>query len=179
MTKTSIGVQDWRPRIGQTAQAEPRPRIWGLDTHGWQRDVVEAASQRAKQHHRASGVDGVTCAAIEAQGRQVFLPQRSDARRTKPDRPGPCRHVALPQRGGGPHGLTIPAIRDRVGQGARCRITAPIVEADVQEGSCGYRPRRTAHQARERVRRGRHAGRHTSSDMDLQRYVDTVRPDRR
>lgn len=86
--------------------------------------------------------------------------------------------MVSPTRGGGTRGLNIPAIRDRVVSGALRRMTELIVEADVQEGSCGDRPNRTAPQARERVRRGRDAGRHTSIDLALQRSVDTERPDR-
>src|SRR5215472_4306297 len=43
--------------------------------------------------------------------------------------------------------LSIPAIRDRVVQGALKLILEPIFEADFQSGSYGYRPKRTAHQA--------------------------------
>lgn len=41
--------------------------------------------------------------------------------------------------------LKIPAIRDRVIQGAVCLILEPIFEADFQPGSYGYRPGRSAH----------------------------------
>ena len=47
--------------------------------------------------------------------------------------------------------LSIPAIRDRVVQGALKLILEPIFEADFQPGSYGYRPKRTAQQAVNRV----------------------------
>jgi RNA-directed DNA polymerase len=47
--------------------------------------------------------------------------------------------------------LSIPSIRDRVVQGALKLILEPIFEADFQSGSFGYRPKRTAHQAVNRV----------------------------
>ena len=43
--------------------------------------------------------------------------------------------------------LSIPAIRDRVVQGALKLILEPVSEADFQPGSFGYRPKRTAHDA--------------------------------
>ena len=43
--------------------------------------------------------------------------------------------------------ISIPAIRDRVVQGALKLILEPIFEADFQPGSFGYRPKRTAHAA--------------------------------
>jgi RNA-directed DNA polymerase len=48
---------------------------------------------------------------------------------------------------------TVPAIRDRVVQGALKLIVEPIFEADFQPGSFGYRPKRTAHNAVDRVAR--------------------------
>ena len=50
--------------------------------------------------------------------------------------------------------LSIPAIRDRVVQGALKLILEPIFEADFQPGSYGYRPKRTAHEAVARVAQG-------------------------
>ena len=47
--------------------------------------------------------------------------------------------------------LSIPTIRDRVVQGALKLILEPIFEADFQSGSYGYRPKRSAHNAVERV----------------------------
>ena len=49
-------------------------------------------------------------------------------------RPLPLRRVGIPKEGGTRH-LSIPAIRDRVGQGACKLIREPIVEADWQAGS--------------------------------------------
>jgi len=40
MTKTSIGVQELRTRIGEKAKAEPQHRFWGLYTHVWKLDVT-------------------------------------------------------------------------------------------------------------------------------------------
>src|SRR6266853_1170681 len=47
--------------------------------------------------------------------------------------------------------LSIPAIRDRVVQGAIKLILEPIFEADFQPGSDGYRPKRAAREAALRV----------------------------
>jgi len=53
--------------------------------------------------------------------------------------------------------LGIPAIRDRVVQGALKLMLEPMFEADFCNGSYGYRPRRTAHAAVARVGRARSA----------------------
>jgi retron-type reverse transcriptase len=74
--------------------------------------------------------------------------------------------------------LSIPAIRDRVVQGALKLILEPIFEADFQPGSFGYRPKRTAHDAVDRVARAIVQQKTRIIDIDLRSYFDNVRHDR-
>ena len=71
----------------------------------------------------------------------------------------------------------IPTIRDRVVQGALKLILEPVFEADFQEGSYGYRPKRTAHRAVQRVATAVVQTKTTIIDVDLVSYFDTVRHD--
>ncbi len=71
--------------------------------------------------------------------------------------------------------LGIPAIRDRVVQGALKLILEPVFEADFQDGSYGYRPQRTAHQAVDRVAEAIVKGKTRVIDLDLKTYFDTVK----
>ena len=73
--------------------------------------------------------------------------------------------------------LGIPSIRDSVVQGAVKRILEPIFESDFQPGSYGYRPKRTAHGAIERVAKAVVKGMTRVIDVDLKFYFDTVRHD--
>ena len=177
MTKTSIGVQELRKRIGEKAKADAQHRFWGLYTHVWKLDVLAEAYRLAKQNHGAPGVDGVTFEQVEAQGLEQWLETLSRELQDKSYRPLPCRQVNIPKEGGKVRGLKIPAIRDRVVQGAVRLILEPIFEADFQEGSYGYRPNRTAHQALERVTVGLNKQLHRVIDLDLKSYFDTVRHD--
>ena len=61
--------------------------------------------------------------------------------------PLPARRQEIPKDGGKVRILSIPAIRDRVVQGALKLILEPIFEADFQPGSFGYRPNRIADEA--------------------------------
>jgi RNA-directed DNA polymerase len=63
-------------------------------------------------------------------------------------------------------------------QGALKLILEPIFEADFQPGSFGYRPKRTAHEAVERVARAIAQGKTRVIDIDLRSYFDNVRHDR-
>jgi RNA-directed DNA polymerase len=177
MTTTSIGVQDLKTRIGAKAKADPQHRFWGLYTHVWKLDVLREAYQLAKNNNGAPGVDGVTFAQVEAAGVEKLLDVLSQELREKVYEPLPSRNVNIPKPGGKVRGLKIPAIRDRVVQGAVRLILEPIFEADFQPGSYGYRPGRSAHQALERVQVGLMKKLHQVIDLDLKSYFDTVRHD--
>lgn len=177
MTRISIGLQELRKRIGEQAKADPHHRFWGIYTHVWKLDTLEEAYRLAKENNGAPGVDGVKFEQIEAKGLPEFLATLSEELREKSYRPLPCRRVDIPKDGGKVRQLRIPAIRDRVVQGALKLILEPIFEEDFQEGSFGYRPNRTAHQALERVRWGLNHGLHNVIDLDLKSYFDSVRHD--
>jgi RNA-directed DNA polymerase len=76
----------------------------------------------------------VTFETIEAAGVEAFLAQLREEVVQRTYRPLPLRKVGLPKEGGTRH-LAIPAIRDRVVQGALKLILEPICEADLQAGS--------------------------------------------
>ncbi|MBE0448312.1 MAG: group II intron reverse transcriptase/maturase, partial [Actinobacteria bacterium] len=80
----------------------------------------------------------------------------------------------MPKGGGKFRTLSIPTIKDRVVQGALKLIIEPIFEADFKDGSYGYRPKRTTHQAIEKV--ATEIVRHKTMvvDMDIERYFDNV-----
>ena len=85
--------------------------------------------------------------------------------------------MAIPKGGGKMRQLSIPTIRDRVVQGAVKLILEPIFEADFQPGSFGYRPRRRAHAAVDRVARAIAWHKTRVVDLDLRAFFDTVRHD--
>lgn len=85
------------------------------------------------------------------------------------------RRQEIPKDGGKTRVLSIPAIRDRVVQGALKLILEPIFEADFQPGSYGYRPKRTAHEAVHRVATAIVERKTHVIDLDLRAYFDTVR----
>jgi RNA-directed DNA polymerase len=177
MTTASISLQDLRRRIYVTAKADKTKRFWGLSVHVTKLETLRAAYVLAKRNNGAPGIDGVTFAAIEAAGAEAFLAELRDELITRTYRPLRNRRVEIPKRGGKVRTLGIPAIRDRVVQGALKLIVEPIFEADFCDGSYGYRPRRTAHGAVARVEQGIVHGKTRVIDVDLAAYFDTVRHD--
>jgi RNA-directed DNA polymerase len=174
MTKASISVQDLRRRIYLKAKADPAWRFWGLYVHICKLETLDLAYKLAKENDGAPGIDGVSFAAIEESGVEDFLVQIRDELITGTYRPLGNRKTEIPKDGGKVRIISIPAIRDRVVQGALKLILEPIFEADFQAGSFGYRPKRTAHQAVSRVAQAIAENKTRVIDIDLRAYFDTV-----
>src|SRR5499427_2587536 len=178
MIKASTDLQDLRRRIYVKAKAETTWRFWGLYVHVCKMETLREAYALAKNNNGAPGIDGVTFAAIEAQGVVTFLEQIQNELVQRTYVPLPARRQEIPKDGGKVRVLSIPAIRDRVVQGALKLILEPIFEADFQPGSFGYRPRRTAHEAVDRVAEAIVQQKTRVLDFDLRAYFDNDRHDR-
>jgi RNA-directed DNA polymerase len=172
-------LQDLRRRLYVKAQAEKDGRFWGLYVHVGKLETRQAAEALAKHANRAPGIDGVTCAAIDEAGVEAFLAERRDELVTRTYRPLRNRRVEIPKGGGKGRVLGMPAMRDRVLQGALTLILEPIFEADFQDGSCGYRAKRTAQQAVARVAEAIVRTKMRGLDVDLAASGDSVRHDLR
>jgi RNA-directed DNA polymerase len=175
MIKAPVGLQDLRRSLYVKAKAEATWRFWGLYVHICKMETLREAYRMAKKNDGAPGIDGVTFDAIEEGGVESFLTQIRDELVTNMYRPMRVRKKEIPKDGGKKvRVLSIPAIRDRVVQGALKLILEPIFEADFQAGSYGYRPKRTAHEAVHRVARGIVEGKTRIIDLDLKAYFDNV-----
>src|SRR5712664_194872 len=178
MTKTPVNLQDLRRSLYIKAKAEPAWRFWGLYVHICKMETLHEAYRMAKSNDGAPGIDGVTFEAIEESGEESFLRPIRDELVRHTYRPMRARRQEIPKDGGKVRVLSIPAIRDRVVQGAMKLILEPIFEADFQSGSYGYRPKRTAHGAIKRVAEAIVRRKTRVLDVDLRAYFDNVRHDR-
>ena len=174
MRTPPMRLQDLRRRLYVKAKAEPSWRCWGLYVHLCKRETLWTAYRLAKDNNGAPGSDGVTFEASAAAGVEAFLPRLREELEQRTYRPLPLRKVGILKEGGTRH-LSMPAIRDRVVQGAIKLILEPIFAADFQSGSYGYRPKRSPHEAVQRVAEAILAGKTYVMDLDLTAYVDNVR----
>ena len=139
MIKAPISLQDLRRSLYIKAKAEPTWRFWGLYVHVCKMETLQEAYRTAARNNGAPGIDGVTFDAIRESGEESFLKQIRDELVTQTYRPMRARKKEIPKDGGKKvRVLSIPAIRDRVVQGALKLILEPIFEADFQSGSYGY-----------------------------------------
>ena len=138
-------------------------------------ETLEEAYKLTKRSNGSSGIDGVTYDWIEAQGLEAYLQELREELIRQSYRPQKNKMVEIPKAGKGTRTLKIPCIRDRVVQGALKLIIEPIFEADFQEGSYGYRPKRQAHEAIKKVERAILQGKSKVIDLDLKGFFDQVR----
>jgi RNA-directed DNA polymerase len=175
MIKPFVDLQELRRRIYRKAKAEKTWRFWGLYVHVTRAETLTVAYREAKANDGAPGLDGMSFEDIEAQGVEKFLAAIRQELLTGTYQPTRNRRVEIPKGNGKTRKLGIPTIKDRVVQGAVKLILEPIFEADFHISSFAYRPRRTAHQALDRVVHGLVQGLTQVIDVDLKGYFDHIR----
>ena len=175
MRKTSMGLQELRRKIYSKAKTEKHWKFWGLYCHISKKEVLEEAYRLAKTNGGAPGIDGKSFEDIETEGAEGFLEGIRQELQSRTYRPMSNRRVEIPKEKGKTRVLGIPTVKDRVVQGALKLILEPIFEADFKGCSYGYRPRRHAHQAIDRVTRGVLQGLTRVVDVDLSGYFDNIR----
>jgi len=117
---------------------------------------LEEAWKRVRSNRGAAGVDRITLANVEEYGEERMLQDLQDALRAGTYHPSPVRRLGIPKPDGGVRPLGIPTVRDRVAQQAAKLVLEPVFEADFSDSSYGYRPKRSATQALERIRKAIH-----------------------
>jgi RNA-directed DNA polymerase len=172
---TPIAIRTLQRKLYRKAKAEPAFRFYLLYDKIYREDILRHAYALARANAGASGVDGMTFAAIEAMGLEGWLAGLREELISKTYRPDPVRRVMIPKPNGeGERPLGIPTIRDRVIQTAAKIVLEPIFEADFEDSAYGYRPARGAVDAVREARRLLCRGYTDVVDADLSRYFDSI-----
>jgi RNA-directed DNA polymerase len=172
--ETPIKIRMLQRKLYQKAKGEPNYRFYLLYDKMYREDILAHAYALVKSNQGAPGVDGQTFWGIETLGLEEWLNGLRTDLRAKTYQPQAVRRVMIPKPGGGERPLGIPTIRDRVVQTAAKLLLEPILEADFDPNAYGYRPKRSARDAIQKVYELLRAGHTDVVDADLSKYFDTI-----
>jgi RNA-directed DNA polymerase len=171
-------VRKLQRRLWAAAKQSPERRFHALYDRVHRGDVLWEAWERVRANRGAAGVDRVTLAVVEEYGVDRFLAELQQDLHTGRYRPAPARRVRIPKPQGGRRPLSIPTVRDRVAQQAAKLVLEPVYEADFLSCSFGFRPKRSATQAMERLRTGFIQGRVFVVEFDIRNFFSEIDHDR-
>ena len=180
MLKTPDNIRELQRKLYRKAKQAKEYRFYLLYDKIFRPDILIHAYRLVKANKGAPGIDGETFDSIEERegGAEKYLEEIAGELKRKGYKPQAVRRVYIPKAAGGKRPLGIPVIKDRVVQMAVKIVIEPIFEADFQDNSYGFRPKRSAHQAVEDVSNHLFKGKTDVIDADISKYFDTIPHDR-
>jgi RNA-directed DNA polymerase len=174
-----VNVRGLQRKLWAAAKQSPERRFHALYDRVCRGDVLWEAWCRVRANRGAAGVDRITLAYVQdVYGVQRLLAELQHDLREGTYRPAPARRVEIPKPDGSKRPLGIPTVRDRVAQQAAKIVLEPVFEADFLPCSFGFRPRRSATQAMERLRTGFIAGFCFVAEFDIRSFFGEISHDR-
>jgi RNA-directed DNA polymerase len=174
----AANVRRLQNRLWAAAKQSPGRRFHALYDRICRPDVLMEAWERVRANRGAAGVDHLTLAAVEDYGVGRMLDELGADLRAGKYRPAPVRRVEIPKPDGSKRPLAIPTVRDRVCQQAAMIVLGPIFEAGFLPVSFGFRPKRSATQAMEKLRVGFIDGGQFVFEADIREFFGSVDHDR-
>ena len=169
-----VKVRELQRKLWAAAKQSEGRRFHALYDRVHRGDVLWEAWERVRTNRGAAGVDRMTLAAVEGYGVDRMLRELSGDLQQGSYRPAPVRRVEIPKPDGRRRPLGIPTVRDRVAQQAAKLVLEPIFEADFLSCSFGFRPRRSATDALERIRVSFPEGKKFVFEADIRDFFGSI-----
>lgn len=174
LTTPKEKVQQLQEKLGHAAKENKKRKFHALYDKVYRWDILCEAWNRVRANKGSAGVDALTIADIEKEGVISFLKECQQLLKDGNYQPQPVRRHYIPKKDGKLRPLGIPAVRDRVIQMATKLVIEPVFEADFKEVSFGFRPKRGAKGALERIRKACNRKGNWIVDVDIQGYFDNI-----
>jgi len=171
-------VRQLQRQLWAAAKRAPGRRFHALYDQMCRDDVLREAWKRVRRNRGAAGIDRVSIQSVEQYGVEEFLQELGTVLRAGEYGAQVVRRVYIPKADGRLRPLGIPTVRDRVVQMAAKLVLEPIFEADFEPCSYGFRPRRSATMALERIRQLSREGADHVLDADIQDYFGSIDHDK-
>jgi RNA-directed DNA polymerase len=177
---TKVKVRELQRTLYLASKANPKRRFHAVYDKMYREDVLRMAWIRVKANGGSAGVDQESIDDIVKEyGEERMLQECQTVLKSKTYRASPVRRHEIPKGDGKMRPLGIPTVRDRVVQMAAKIVLEPIFEADFQDCSFGFRPRRSQHDAIRRIREVAERDKiHWVVDVDISGYFDNIPHDK-
>lgn len=160
-------------KLYRAAKRQRNRRFHALYDRIFRSDILRQAWEEVRRNGGSAGQDGVSIEDVEREGVQQFLREIEQDLKAGCYRPKPVLRVYIPKADGRQRPLGIPTVRDRVVQQACKMVIEPIFEANFQDNSYGFRPKRSAQQAVTVVKKSLITS-WWVVDADIQGYFDNI-----
>ncbi len=167
-------VQDLQRKLYRKAKQDKGFRFYVLYDKIRLPHFLREAYKRSKANKGKPGVDGISFQDIEKYGVEKVISEIISELEHRTYKPEAVLRVEIPKANGKTRPLGIPTIKDRVIQMATKLVIEPIFEADFEDNSYGFRPRRSASDAVREVKENLKSGKSEVYEADLSAYFDTI-----
>ncbi|CAN7490764.1 group II intron reverse transcriptase/maturase [Variovorax sp. LjRoot84] len=167
-------VRQLQRQLWAAAKRAPGRRFHALYGQICRDDILQEAWRRVKANRGAAGVDRQSIDQIQQYGVDRFLGEIAATLRAGDYRAQAVRRTYIPKADGSARPLGIPTVRDRVVQMAAKLVLEPVYEADFLSCSYGFRPRRSATQALEELRKLGARGGQWVLEADIRDYFGSI-----
>ena len=170
----SIGKsQQLQRNLYLAAKKDKQRRFHALYDRIFRLDILWRAWKEVRENMGSAGIDNITFEMVEEYGVEEYLLDIQEDLQNKKYRPKPVKRVYIPKPDGKQRPLGIPTIRDRIVQQACKIVIEPVFEANFLDNSYGFRPKRDAKQATEKVKKELYKNWYVV-DADIQGYFDNI-----
>ena len=172
-------VRQFQIRLYRKAKQDKTFRFYVLYDKLTVSYMLNEAWLRVKRNKGAAGYDGMSIKDVTAYGAERYLSEIAEELRNETYKPQPVLRVYIPKANGKMRPLGIPPVKDRIVQMCCKMIIEPIFEADFEDCSHGFRPKRSAHGAIKQIKTNIvHGGLKQVYDADLSGFFDNIPHDK-